>query len=166
MQFNQNTVTRYEYKISLLLPAMLSFESLENHFFSRSANDENKDTKRKEHLFCSINMWMELGACRKWRFFCALHVPIREIVCYGNMVTISDSFCMGNLRNYSVGAQRISILMSPGSWAWKLLAERFRFATKPQKFQPKKQKLFNIALSSIFLFFKSVKKLHNCYEQV
>lgn len=32
MQFNQNTVTRYEYKISLLLPALLSFESLENNF--------------------------------------------------------------------------------------------------------------------------------------
>lgn len=93
---------------------------------------------------------MELGACRKWRFFvCA--VNWYEIVCYGNMVTISDSFCMGNLRNYIVAAQHHFFTsfscMSLVNGTWKLFVVEPPikdacpgFASpKPQKFQPKRQ---------------------------
>lgn len=82
---------------------------------------------------------MELGACRKWRFLLFWY----EIVCYETIrvvMTISDSFCMGNLQNYIVGVH----------------FRTFLALTKPQKFQPKWQvkyvfadrwncgKLFNI----------------------
>lgn len=58
MQFNQNTVTRYEYKISLLSSALLSFESLENNIFFLSVSENGDDERRsssRRNIRC-INM--------------------------------------------------------------------------------------------------------------
>lgn len=49
---------------------------------------------------------MELEACRKWRFLCCFDTRLCTVT--GGLVTISVSFCMGNLRNYYVGLCNIS----------------------------------------------------------
>lgn len=78
MQFNQNTVTRYEYKISLLLSVLLSFKSLENNIFWRMMKRERK--KHHRRYLCCINMngaW----SMQKMKIFLLLWY---EIVCYGD----------------------------------------------------------------------------------
>lgn len=88
MQFNQNTVTRYEYKISLLLPALLSFESLENNFSwlrrmtkmkTRGNGKEKKKKHHRRYFFCSINMngaW----SMQKMKIFCVCRELIWDCV--------------------------------------------------------------------------------------
>lgn len=95
MQFNQNTVTRYEYKISLLLPVLLSYESLENNIFwrmarrrkNRHSDEENRAEERegeirKHHPSC-INMngaW----SMQKMKILLSFTIVVWcEIVCYG-----------------------------------------------------------------------------------
>lgn len=71
MQFNQNTVTRYEYTISLLLSALLSFPSHSRIIFFAGANvmwdemaretttttkEKGKKSEPSQHHRCCINM--------------------------------------------------------------------------------------------------------------